>query len=288
MCILAFIFLFTSIFITNIRLATTEDGFERFFDKIELSDINVNVAEDSTYVSLAEWLHEELYKEYPDWAEASKSDIAELLDEGTFKEFIVDKMADLCEDLYEGNISTEIEESEIEDLLLENEWILEEEDLYIPESYAEDMASQIVEYEFIEALNDGDLEDELSDYAMWDITRILVSVPMICVYALIGILLFVLAFRINKGFYMSAVLHVSCTTLVLGALYLLLWLVSLCIPFLLDSVSGLPYYIVLVINHIFGSGIYIYLAVTVISVLAIVIRKLLKDKRIKFFGINKA
>ena len=223
LAILAFLFGFASFAVADLSEAISEDGLEEFFEKTQLSTLDLS-AFTGKEGDLAEVFAKELAAVTQDKYKPSRKEVAKFLDRSTFPAFITEKAGDLIEAVTDGE-KAEITQADILNLLKSNATILlEDTGVKLSDSYYEKLAKWFYESAGLENLNAAQLR-KAQPLVYYGIAIGLSEVTAI-VLGLLSLIFAALILLIHKKALLSGIGKLSVVYLTLGGLTSLMCFVA--------------------------------------------------------------
>ncbi len=279
LCFIAFWLIFATVFTSNVRFATSKNGMENLIKKIVFTSVspeNDNEASES----LADSIHKEIIKS-PELQSVTKEQVEKYIKKSTFMPFFAEKMSGIVGDLYSGENSVKITEDELAELIDENKWILEENDIEVPENFSKEIAAVIIETDTIKSFNENGLQESVGNLEFMGIVKTVTSIPVLLSATAACLLIFGLIWLINRKRPISMLLYGGWTLITSGAFYLSVWALIKFLPKAFNLSVGIAQYVFTAINHVLNSGmiisvIFVVLSIAMFTVYAILKRKLKK------------
>lgn len=200
-----------SIVIYDVRNAVKEDNLKKMLDDVQA----VDVIDDTGMVSDSdlERFYELLDKKYD--IEMSDRELDSFIDDSTIKPFIADKIADFCEEFFEGDAELKIRKSEIVRLIEKNRDVIGDEfGVYLWEEDIYDIAEWITPLDEVVLVDSTYLEDNIP--AVYYISNIGLSYVTMTVLLVLSALII---FFMIKNSWSQALCGVGIDFVIIGGLF---------------------------------------------------------------------
>lgn len=278
-CLFLFLTTVMGTVIVVARRSTTEDGALKLLEEMEIVEtinrlnetaVNNKADEDnedkkSDDEKFIDNLNDYLLKKagFP----LTERELEELIEDSTIKEFLAEKIALYCEDLYEGNDSFSLRKRDVVELLEDNERVIRREfKTSVPDDIFEDLANWLVDDDAIEQMSVEKLKENMpvAYYALhiglsYFTVAFLVLLVLLCIFAMI------------KNSPSQAACGAGITFTVIGAVFSIAALIALWLPSLWETMCA-ESLIGTILGIVLYNNIMIYVIIFAVGVLTLIAR----------------
>ncbi len=251
----------------GLKMATSESGLNRLFDRKDFFEKELN--DDDSFMN---YLYDEMSSYESGNVELSKREFAKFFEDSTFKEFAAEKISLLLSDVYNGTDHFYVSKSEVRRLIRENDELLEERYGYSMQDFEDDLVERIVSL-----ADDVDVEDMMPLGVASAISMALSTWSLLAVIACV-LLLILLVFLLYRKRVLSVLSYIATMGILTGVIGVIVYIAVTIFGGIVRTELHMPYLLYMLIYEVFANMLILSLIFIGVAILLLVCRAVLLRK----------